>query len=1013
MKKKALAILLALAVIFEGQGVVFATQTVAGINNGGNTEEVVLEENMAEDGENVSENEAKAMNEENKEDDSELVFNYIDLDMKLPNKVSRADIATADEIQLNKDSVLPSAYRSDQIDTDGDGNPDKSNLPAMRNQGSYGTCWTFSALGACEASLISKGLATDEINLSESHLAYFFYKKSENVGDLLGNIKGDYNRNLESNYLQQGGSNYYTMWHLASWAGPVSEDADTTFRYEALSENQTTEQGELSSSLQMVNSAENIYGKNAFHLQNCYLISPKDRDTMKYFVMQQGAIGISYYATTGNTAKSYDSKAAGKDTEDEGNYYSNQYTSTNHAVQIVGWDDNYSASKFVTEPEGDGAWLVKNSWGAENSSLGQRGYFWLSYYDTSYQTQPAFVYDCESADNYDHIYQYDGSSINYPFWVSYEAVNLFQANANTGGVERLEAVSIGVSSDTSSDGPINYALEIYVYDEDVSEPELSEDFLAASQSGTFIYEGYHTIELEQPVLLEEGQTYAVLFRFSEGAYMLRDKSLVGGSVGFYTCQSEGQSFFRTSPISSWVDAASYGSTLRIKAFTNDEEGVIPVTGVSLNKNTLALEKGNSETLTATVLPADTTEDQTVTWKSSDETVATVTSDGTVTAVGRGSATITAKCGRKSATCAVAVTVPISSVSLNKSTLALEKGNSETLTATVLPADTTEDKTITWESSDETVATVTSDGTVTAVGGGSATITARCGTKSATCAVTVTVPISSVSLNKNTLSLERGESAILTATVLPTDTTENKTVTWESSDETVATVTSDGTVTAVGVGSATITAKCGRKSATCAVTVVEDTESGNPNTPPTEPTTPETPSTDPTDQDTPPKKPTEPLVEENQDDEEDELEVGTVLESTNAQYQITANDEDERTVEYTKPLTEKATVTIPATVTVDGETFLVTSIEKNAFKNNKKLKKITIGKNIISIGASAFYGCKSLKIITIKSEQLKKVGKKAFKGIHASAKVKVPKKKLDAYKKLLKGKGLPATAKIKK
>ena len=235
------------------------------------------------------------------------------------------------------------------------------------------------------------------------------------------------------------------------------------------------------------------------------------------------------------------------------------------------------------------------------------------------------------------------------------------------------------------------------------------------------------------------------------------------------------------------------------------------------------------------------------------------------------------------------------------------------------------------------------------------------------------------------------------------------------------MTSDGTVTAVGVGSAIITANCGSKfSAECSITVVEDTESGNPNTPPaepetppTDPTTPETPPTDPTDPNTPPAKPTVPLVVENQDDKKEEPEVGTVLESTNAQYQITANDRDERTVEYTKPLKKKTTVAIPATVTVDGETFLVTSIAKNAFKNNKKLKKITIGKNIISIGASAFYGCKSLKTITIKSEQLKKVGGKAFKGIHASAKVKVPKKKLNAYKKLLKGKGLPATAKIKK
>ena len=92
---------------------------------------------------------------------------------------------------------------------------------------------------------------------------------------------------------------------------------------------------------------------------------------------------------------------------------------------------------------------------------------------------------------------------------------------------------------------------------------------------------------------------------------------------------------------------------------------------------------------------------------------------------------------------------------------------------------------------------------------------------------------------------------------------------------------------------------------------------------------------------------------------------------------------------------------------------VTAIANKAFKGDKKLKKVVIGKNVQTIGKSAFEKATNLKSITIKSTSLKKVGKKAFKGIHAKAKIKVPAKKLRSYKRLLKGKGQKAGVKITK
>ena len=234
--------------------------------------------------------------------------------------------------------------------------------------------------------------------------------------------------------------------------------------------------------------------------------------------------------------------------------------------------------------------------------------------------------------------------------------------------------------------------------------------------------------------------------------------------------------------------------------------------ITLDKTSLSLVVGETAQLTATVKPDDAT-DKNVAWASSDESVAKV-SNGKVTAVKSGKATITAKCGDKIAECAVTVTVPTGSVTLDKTTLSLAVGETEQLTATVKPDDAT-DKNVTWTSSDESVAKV-DNGKVTAVNAGKAIIIAKCGGKTAECAVTVTVPTGSVTLDKTSLSLAVGETAQLTATVKPDDATD-KNVAWTSSDASVAKV-DNGKVTAVKSGKATITARCGDKTAECAVTV---------------------------------------------------------------------------------------------------------------------------------------------------------------------------------------------------
>ena len=161
-----------------------------------------------------------------------------------------------------------------------------------------------------------------------------------------------------------------------------------------------------------------------------------------------------------------------------------------------------------------------------------------------------------------------------------------------------------------------------------------------------------------------------------------------------------------------------------------------------------------------------------------------------------------------------------SVALDKAADSVTVGNSTTLTATV--TDAPEGAMVKWTSDDENVATVNANGVVTGVSAGTATITAKVGGVSATCTVTVTVPVTGVTLDQTGLSMTVGytvsDPITLTATVAPEDTTEDKTVTWTSDNEAVATVDANGVVTAVASGTANITAKVGGVTATCTVTV---------------------------------------------------------------------------------------------------------------------------------------------------------------------------------------------------
>ena len=298
-----------------------------------------------------------------------------------------------------------------------------------------------------------------------------------------------------------------------------------------------------------------------------------------------------------------------------------------------------------------------------------------------------------------------------------------------------------------------------------------------------------------------------------------DSDVASVSDGLITARKEGEA-----EITAKSGNKQAVCTVTVKPET---DVTVPVTSVTLNQSVYTLAIGASYTLIPTVLPANATDRQ-VKWSSSNEKTVTVSDRGVIQAIAEGTSTIKAEAGGKSATCAVTVEktiVAVTEVTLDRTSLTLKVNETFTLSATVAPENAT-DKAVKWTTSNSGVVRV-SNGTVTAVGEGTAKITAAAGGKSASCTVTVKnaepefIPVDSVTLNRESLELKVDETFTLTALIAPSDATETEII-WNSDNTSVATV-ADGIVTAVGVGTANITATAGGVTAVCEIGVIAKDE----------------------------------------------------------------------------------------------------------------------------------------------------------------------------------------------
>ncbi|MGE5379999.1 MAG: lectin like domain-containing protein [Methylocystaceae bacterium] len=326
-------------------------------------------------------------------------------------------------------------------------------VTSVKDQDQTGTCWIFATYGSLESYL----MPGQPHNFSE-----------QSMKDLLSSsCPQGFDRGYNA-----GGNEFMSTAYLARWSGPVLERDDPF----------NPDTGGYCTQFP-VNK----------HVQRVVFIPPRSSFTsnsiIKNTIIKYGAMLSSMYMN--ETAYYRASTAA---------YYYYGTRDTNHCIDIIGWDDNYSRNNFRRRPPGNGAFIAKNSWGTD---FGKKGYFYISYFDTRIGLENAMYNSAQSPGNFKRIYQYD--PLGWTATIGYSSPTAWFANLfRVAATEKLRAVSFYTTG-------LQTSYTIYIYT-GVQASKPRSGTLKLKQSGSINYPGFYTVNLSSPVQLTSGSRYSIVVK---------------------------------------------------------------------------------------------------------------------------------------------------------------------------------------------------------------------------------------------------------------------------------------------------------------------------------------------------------------------------------------------------------------------------------------------------------------------------------------------------------------------
>lgn len=432
------------------------------------------------------------------------------------------------ELSVNTYSSFPSYFDSQ-----------KSGLiTSVKNQNPFGICWAFGLASNFETSLLSQGLGTWD--LSEEHLAYFW---SHRVNDPLGNTPEDRIVHLGNSYHDKGNS-MVASFFLSTWSGMVTED-------KAPLPTDSSHTADLSVPLD-----DNLAYDTDVYLTDA-VFSAYSIDRMKLLLQEYSSVTAMIYLDNTGTYYKADTAAA---------CYPNS-GAVNHAVTIVGWNDNYAKENFPEQSnvQNDGAWIVKNSYG---NSWGDNGYFYLSYEDASITNLVSNI--VTTAPAYPNNYFYDGASCgtsSVTLGKGYSIANIFTATAGNGNAEELGEIVVASKKDYTT-----YKIQIYTNLKDPSNPLSGTPAFSTPMEYVQPLAGIDTVTLSSTVPLVQGSQYSVVLTLMDEStpYYVENTTTVTSSSWFQAIAGldANQSFYTVNG-TDWIDCGMQKSPFcfSIKAHT--------------------------------------------------------------------------------------------------------------------------------------------------------------------------------------------------------------------------------------------------------------------------------------------------------------------------------------------------------------------------------------------------------------------------------------------------------------